>query len=109
MEVAGKTFKGVIDKQFLQRFATEQGALTYTDDPFLEITKTYTERDTFVPNLIDKAVQLNGQILFNLKYINVDDALSGEDTSWAAAELRYIAGNPVARAITTFFNGTVPF
>jgi hypothetical protein len=52
---------------------------------------------------------MNGRMSFSLKGVDVESVLAGEGRGWTAAELRYIAGNPAARAITTFFHGNVPF
>ena len=38
----------------------------------------------------------------------VDEILAGQGSGWTAQKLRYVCGNPIARAITTFFRGATP-
>ncbi|GAA1232000.1 hypothetical protein GCM10009665_22800 [Kitasatospora nipponensis] len=62
-------------------------------------------------NMIDLTVSGGGDISFNIQGISrVNEILTGLDmgTGYTSTELRYICGNPVTLAATTFFNGTPP-
>jgi RHS repeat-associated protein len=108
-ELNGETKIGY-DTDWLHRFAQEQGAITYQAPMFRDILEAYPkDAQGFASNFIDRIVQMNGRISFSLNGVDVADVLAGGDSSWTAAELRYIAGNPAAKAITTFFHGIVPF
>jgi RHS repeat-associated protein len=106
-EVGGKKFEA-IDTAWLDNFAREQGAITYQDKLFSDIRAAYKTPEEFAPKLIDRVVQMKGRISFSLKGVDVESVLAGEGGGWTAAELRYIAGNPAARDITTFFHGSLP-
>lgn len=108
VEFGGQVFPG-LDEVWLVRFAEYQGAVTYLDKMFTDLRATYTTPDTFAPRLIDRVVRMNGRISFTLRDVDVAGALSGEDRSWTAAEVRYLAATPAASAITTFFHGADPF
>jgi len=112
MDVFGTIMKDVPHRKWLEYFAKQQGAITYTDKLFTDINDMYKTPETFAPKLIDRVVQLNGRISFSLQDVKVAESLADQiPGSWTAAELRYIVQNPAARAITTFFpgGGIVPF
>jgi hypothetical protein len=107
-EIAGKTFEG-IDPHWLDNFARGLDAITYQNKLFSDIRETYKDPVEFAPKLIDTVVQMGGRISFSLKGVDVENVIAGIGEGWTDEELRYIAGNPTARAVTTFFHGIVPF
>jgi hypothetical protein len=87
--------------------------LTGTDPtghfPCLSATCLVNDVTSAAPALIDAVVHMGGRISFSLQEVDVENVIAGIGEGWTDEELRYIAGNPAARPITTFFHGSVPF
>ncbi|MGV9560233.1 RHS repeat-associated core domain-containing protein [Streptomyces sp. NPDC003522] len=96
----------------LDEFARGVGAITYTD-PMFRVPIGGVMTEPMVRDMVDLVVSRGGRMTFNMHGITkVDEMLAG-GTSYVATrvtamELRYICGNPAARAVTTFVNGDAP-
>jgi hypothetical protein len=95
----------------LDRFAQEQGAVTYKNGPFSDLIPRGVATPEALSKMMDRVVAEGGRISFNMKGIqDVEGILGGKDygNGFTSHELRYVCGNAAVRAATTFFNGDAP-
>ncbi|WP_433181247.1 RHS repeat-associated core domain-containing protein [Actinoallomurus sp. CA-150999] len=112
VEIGGTMYRDIPHPDELYNFARRMNAITFKHEMFADLRAQYPgfeNRKAFTEHLIDRVVRMNGKISFSLLGVDAKKILAGMEESFTAEEVRYLARNDAARAITTFFHGAPPF